>query len=67
MCGGERLRERERKRGETSEQKKKEKKEEIEFNYDECDFPLPYSEKRCIEGWFDFNESTVTPILPGKL
>jgi hypothetical protein len=28
---------------------------------------LPYSEKRCIEGWFDFNDSTVTPILPGKL
>ena len=46
---------------------KKEKKEEIELNYDECDFPLPYSEKRCIEGWFDFNDSTVTPILPGKL
>lgn len=28
---------------------------------------MSYSEKRLIEGWYDFNDSTVTPILPGKL
>lgn len=43
------------------------KKEEVEYDFDQCDFPLPYSHKRLIEGWFDFNDSTVTPILPGKL
>ena len=40
---------------------------EIEYDYDECDFPIPYSERRLVEGWFDFNDSSVTPILPGKL
>jgi len=28
---------------------------------------LPYSEKRLIEGWYDFNDSGVSPIQPGKL
>ena len=39
----------------------------MEYDYDECDFPIAYSEKRLIEGWYDFNDSSVTPILPGKL
>jgi hypothetical protein len=55
-------REKQQKKGED-----KKKDTDIEYNYDECDFPLPYSEKRLIEGWYDFNDSSVTPILPGKL
>lgn len=56
------LREKQQKKGDD-----KKKDTDIEYNYDECDFPLPYSEKRLIEGWYDFNDSSVTPILPGKL
>ncbi|CDW84271.1 ubiquitin carboxyl-terminal hydrolase 40 [Stylonychia lemnae] len=49
-------------------QKKNEKKEiEVEYNYDECDFPIPYSDRRLINNWYDFNDSQVTPLLPGKL
>jgi hypothetical protein len=45
----------------------KKKDTEVVYDYDECDFPLPYSEKRLIENWYDYDDSTVTPILPGKL
>ena len=54
----------------TQQPKKNEKKAEdqvVEYDYDLCDFPIQYSEKRLIEGWFDFNDSCVSPILPGKL
>jgi len=54
------------KRQKKREQKEEEKKEII-YEYDECDFPIPYSDKRLALNWFDFNDSTVTPILPGKL
>lgn len=39
----------------------------MEYEYDECDFPLPYSDRRLIENWFCFDDSSVFPILPGKL
>jgi len=32
-----------------------------------CDFPLPYSERRLVEDWYNFNDSTVQPIRPGEL
>jgi hypothetical protein len=37
------------------------------FDFDKCDFPIPYSEKRLVEDWYDFNDSTVRPIFPGTL
>lgn len=39
----------------------------VELDYDLCDFPIPYQNKDCIKNWFDFNDSTISPILPGKL
>jgi hypothetical protein len=45
--------------------KKKDKnkdKEIIELDYKLCDFPLPYSEQRLVENWYEFNDSTVVPI-----
>jgi len=39
----------------------------VELDFDMCDFPIAYQNKDCIYNWFDFNDSTVTPILPGKL
>ena len=32
-----------------------------------CDFPIPYSEGRLVENWFDFNDASVNPIRPGEL
>ena len=32
-----------------------------------CDFPVPYSDKNLARNWFNFNDSTVTPIMPGTL
>ena len=40
---------------------------EVELDYDNCDFPIPYSCPSLTHNWFDFNDSSVTPILPGKL
>ncbi len=40
---------------------------ETEFNFDECDFPLPYHNVGLRHGWFDFNDRAVTPIPLGKL
>jgi len=48
-------------------QKKSNKESNIVYNYDKCDFPIAYSEKRLVEGWYDFNDSTVKPIMPGTL
>eukprot|EP00826_Nyctotherus_ovalis_P048897 TRINITY_DN581_c0_g1_i1.p1 TRINITY_DN581_c0_g1~~TRINITY_DN581_c0_g1_i1.p1 ORF type:complete len:525 (-),score=189.01 TRINITY_DN581_c0_g1_i1:1265-2839(-) len=41
--------------------------QEIEFNYDECDFPLPYANKELRQGWFDFDDESVTEIPFGRL
>ena len=48
---------------------KKEKEEEREnrMNYDECGFPLPYTNKSLGENWFEFNDSVITPIRIGRL
>lgn len=32
-----------------------------------CDFPIAYSKVDLIKNWFEFNDSTVTSILPGTL
>ena len=40
---------------------------EVELDYDLCDFPIAYSKASLAHNWFDFNDSSVTPILPGKL
>lgn len=39
----------------------------VELDFTKCDFPIPYSEKRLVEDWFEFNDSSVTPIYPGIL
>ena len=45
----------------------KKKKEKTELDYTKCDFPIPYSDIELGKHWFDFNDSTVTPIMPGQL
>ena len=47
--------------------KQKDSKETTELDFTMCDFPIPYSESRLVENWFEFNDSTVTPIRPGAL
>lgn len=37
------------------------------MDFDLCDFPIAYSSKSLVENWFEFNDSTVTPIMPGTL
>ena len=39
----------------------------MEYDYTQCDFPLPYSDIEVAKHWFDFNDSTVEPIMPGTL
>ena len=46
---------------------KEKNKEVVELDYSKCDFPLPYSSQKLVENWYDFNDSTVTPIQPGVL
>ena len=38
-----------------------------EFDYNMCDFPISYKDKSAAKNWFEFNDSTVTPIMPGTL
>ena len=47
--------------------KEKKEKEIIELDYIKCAFPIPYSDERLLENWFEFNDSAVTPIYPGTL
>jgi hypothetical protein len=35
--------------------------------YDECDHPIPYENKNLSKKWFEFNDSSITPIRVGKL
>ena len=46
---------------------KNQNKETIELDFTKCDFPIPYSEQRLVEDWYEFNDSSVTPIYPGTL
>ena len=56
------------KQGKKNKNKNKNKDKEVTFeDYSQCDFPLPYSDKRLIEGWYEFNDATVKPITPGTL
>lgn len=48
-------------------QKKEKEKEVTELDFSKCDYPLPYSEHRLLEDWFEFNDSSVVPIYPGTL
>ena len=43
------------------------KKDKIDLDFSKCDFPIPYSEQRLVEDWYEFNDSTITPIHPGLL
>eukprot|EP00831_Metopus_contortus_P020455 TRINITY_DN19002_c0_g1_i2.p1 TRINITY_DN19002_c0_g1~~TRINITY_DN19002_c0_g1_i2.p1 ORF type:complete len:365 (-),score=85.71 TRINITY_DN19002_c0_g1_i2:117-1211(-) len=54
----------------TTEQKEEDLKETTkvtEYNYDECDFPFPYSNPKLRSHWFDFDDSSVTPLPLGRL
>lgn len=44
--------------------KKKERKEKeiVDLDYSKCDFPIPYSSKRLVRDWYEFNDSAVSPI-----
>lgn len=33
-----------------------------ELDFSMCDFPLPYSRQELVQNWYQFNDSTVTPI-----
>ena len=51
----------------SGQQNQKKKPKEKDLNYDMCDFPIPYSCPELATNWFDFNDSTVRPIMPGTL
>ena len=58
------------KQGKKNKKNNKNKGNEKEVTYEDyskCDFPLPYSDKRLIQGWYEFNDATVNPIAPGIL
>jgi len=43
------------------------KVQEISLNFDDCDFPAPYTNPNLRKNWFDFDDSKVTPIPLGRL
>ena len=43
------------------------KKISVELDYDLCDFPIAYSKQSLVQKWFEFNDSTVRPVMPGAL
>ena len=55
------------KTGKNNKKNKNKDKEIIELDYSLCDFPLPYSEQRLVENWYEFNDSSVIPIQRGNL
>ena len=38
-----------------------------EWNYEQCNFPLRYKYPGSAKNWFEFNDNSVTPVLPGTL
>ena len=42
-------------------------KKDVELDFDLCDFPVAYSKEDLVKNWFEFNDSTVTAIMPGTL
>lgn len=55
--------------GKGKKNKKQKKKDKVvkELDFSMCDFPLPYSRQDLVQNWYQFNDSTVTPIQPGVL
>ncbi len=45
----------------------KEKKANKAYNFEKCDFPIPYENKGLRRGWFCFNDTSVFPIQLGVL
>ena len=41
--------------------------EMTEYDFSLFDLPIPYSESRLVENWFNFNDATVNPIRLGDL
>ncbi len=37
------------------------------LNFDECDHPLTYANKNIAEKWFDFNDTSISPIRVGRI
>ena len=57
----------EKKTREEKDKERSKKQKQIEYNYDSCNFPIPYTDPKFQKGWFDFNDSSVTPIPIGRL
>jgi len=54
-------------RNEEKNQELQKVKQEVEFNYDECDFPIPYTNKELRQGWLDFDDESVVEIPFGRI
>lgn len=39
----------------------------VEVDMSKTDFPIPYSDARLVEDWYEFNDSHIKPIYPGHL
>ena len=39
----------------------------VEYDFSLCDFPILYSAESLVEDWYEFNDSSVLPIQPGRL
>ena len=37
------------------------------FNYDECDHPIKYSNSDLAKNWYQFDDTSITPIRVGRL
>ena len=55
------------KKNKNQNQQKSKKNEKKDLDFSLCDFPIPYSDIELGKHWFDFNDSTVEPIMPGQL
>ena len=42
-------------------------KEVVELDFSKCDFPIKPSRPDLAQNWYEFNDSSVTPIYPGTL
>lgn len=45
----------------------KEDEEHATLNFDECEYPYPYSNENLSNRWFDFNDTAINPIRVGRL
>jgi ubiquitin C-terminal hydrolase len=44
-----------------------EEKEYERLNFDDCDHPIEYLNKDLSKNWFDFNDTSITPIRVGRI